>query len=423
MPYIARITLGKYMNIWCISKYASPPKYGVAARIFYLAKEFVKKENPTILITSDSNHLASYPDTEKPYNYENIDGIELIWTKNKKYKKTASMARIWSWLDFELSLFRMDRRKLFNPDIIIVSSLSLLSIVYGYYLKKKHNALLVLEVRDIWPLTLVAEGGFNRFHPLCIFLSIIEKFGYAKSDLIVGTMPRLDKHIKNILRYEKPFFCSPLGFDPEVMRERKMSDHRQLKTYFPKDKIIIGYAGSMGISNNLETFIRCIPAFVANDHIHFVLVGGGDLRARYESILSLQPNVTFAPKITPSQVPYFLDQCDVLYLSTHSSEVWEYGQSMNKVVEYMYAGKPVVASYSGYPSMLNEANSGIFVEPNDIELLKLALLQVTQMSNLERVEMGSRGKVWVENNRTYEKLAEEYLKLLDHLVEKRELRV
>ena len=30
------------MNICWISKYASPPKYGVAARIFYLAKEFVK---------------------------------------------------------------------------------------------------------------------------------------------------------------------------------------------------------------------------------------------------------------------------------------------------------------------------------------------------------------------------------------------
>ena len=41
------------------------------------------------------------------------------------------------------------------------------------------------------------------------------------------------------------------------------------------------------------------------------------------------------------------------------SKVWDYGQSMNKIVDYMMAGKPVVASYSGYPSMLNEAGSGI----------------------------------------------------------------
>jgi len=411
------------MKIWCISKYASPPKYGVAARIFYLAKEFVKKGHRTALIASDSNHLASFPKSSQSYNYENLDNVEYVWFKNRKYERTASIARVLSWFDFEFSLFKMNREKLFKPDVIIVSSLSLLSVVYGYYLKKKYDALLVLEVRDIWPLTLVAEGGFSRYHPLSVFLAMIEKFGYARSDLIVGTMPRLNKHVRRVLGYDKPFFCSPLGIDPQVMKQRSETVNSQLKLYFPDDKVIIGYAGSMGISNNLGAFMQCIQDLESNESVHFVLVGGGDLRPSYEKMLSQQSNVTFVPKITPDEVPYFLEQCDVLYLSTHNSEVWNYGQSMNKIVEYMYAGKPVVASYSGYPSMLNEANSGEFVDPDDINGLKLSLLKMAEMSDSERVDIGRRGKDWIEEKRAYNRLAEEYLTLLGDLVSKRAQRV
>ena len=89
---------------------------------------------------------------------------------------------------------------------------------------------------------------------------------------------------------------------------------------------------------------------------------------------------------------------------------------MNKVVEYMYAGKPIVASYSGYPSMLNEADSGIFVEPNNIDTLKSTLLALVNMSDVERFDMGIRGKKWIEKNRTYEKLSTEYLEVLEALV-------
>ena len=37
-----------------------------------------------------------------------------------------------------------------------------------------------------------------------------------------------------------------------------------------------------------------------------------------------------------------LSRCDLLYFSVHVSTVWKYGQSLNKVIDYMLAGKPVV---------------------------------------------------------------------------------
>lgn len=407
------------MNILCISKYASPPKYGVAARLFYLAKEMVKKGHNVTLLTSDSNHLAKYPEIVEDFKREYIDGVDTVWFKNIKYSKTASMLRIFSWLSFEYSLFSFKKSQLIKPDVIIVSSLSLFSVIYGYYLKKYFKVPLVFEVRDIWPLTLVAEGGVSKWHPLSILMWIIERFAYAKADLIVGTMPKLDLHVRNILGYQKECFCSPLGFDSAVMEQRSHNFNTEIQNYFPVKKTIVGYAGSMGISNNLDTFIDSIYELRNNSSLHFVLVGGGDLREKYIADLEGLSNVTFVPRISPDLVPAFLSQCDILYLSTHDSEVWNYGQSMNKVVEYMYAGKPIIASYSGFPSMINESGCGSFIDSNDKYSLLKEFDGFSKMESSVLKEMGKKGAIWIRKHRCYSTLSAQYLIRLESLLDRK----
>jgi glycosyltransferase involved in cell wall biosynthesis len=403
------------MNIWLISKYASLPKYGTGARLFYLSKEIGNLGHNSLLITSDSNHLAKFPSTNDRYNFETIEGTSVIWIKTKKYLKTASLDRILSWFDFEWKLFHMPLSKFAKPEIVIVSSLSIFTIFYGYYLKKKYNAFLVFEIRDIWPLTMTEEAGFNKYHPLVLFIGFIEKFGYKNADLIVGTMPRLDLHVKNILGYERIFYCSPLGFNSDnYMEETQETSSNSFD--FPKDKIIIGYAGSMGITNALESYIECIKLLnIENPNIHFVLVGSGDLKSQYESDLKECSNVTFLPRIIQSEVKYLLANCDILYLSAQDSKVWEYGQSMNKVVEYMLAKKPIIARYSGFPSMIDEADCGMIVNSNNINSIKDAILSLSLKSPEERRIIGERGKDWIFKNRKYDKLAAEYLTEIERL--------
>lgn len=403
------------MNILCISKYASPPSYAkVPARLFVLAKEFIKLGHKTTLITSDSNHLSAYPNTNKIYNFEIVEDVSLCWLKTRKYIKTASVDRVLSWFDFERKLFKLDIKKLDKPDVVIVSSLSIFTIVYGYYLKKKFNAFLVFEIRDIWPLTMTEEGGFSKWHPLVLLIGVVERFGYKNADLIVGTMPRLDLHVKNILGYEKPFHCSPLGFNP-INYQEEFVDSNPFDDVFPKDKVVVGYAGSMGITNALEPFIETIKLLRNNENIHFMLVGSGDLRVKFEKELEGCNNVTFLARIEQNQVKYFLKKCDILYLSTKDSKVWEYGQSMNKVVEYMLSSKPIIASYAGYPSMINEANCGKFVKTSSPDELKKAILTIINLSKEDREQLGQNGKKWVYENRQYSKLAKDYLNKISEI--------
>ena len=76
-------------------------------------------------------------------------------------------------------------KRAYLPDILVVSSLSFFTILNGLLFKFFFKVPLVFEIRDIWPLTLTAEGGYKNKNPLIMLMSFIEKIGYKYSDLII----------------------------------------------------------------------------------------------------------------------------------------------------------------------------------------------------------------------------------------------
>lgn len=403
--------------IWCISKYATPPKYGYGARLYYIAKEFIKFDTEVLLIGSDSLHLATFPQTDSKYNYENIEGVPYLWIKTRKFKKTASIQRLVSWIDFEHKLCKLNLKQFNIPDVVIISSLSLLTINYGLYIKKKYNCKLVFEIRDIHPLYLTEEFGVSKWNPYIMYLRRIEKKGYRKSDLIVGTMPNLKQHVYESIKQEKNVIHSPIGI-PEIW-QNGIVKNTEIDKLFPTDnKFIVGYAGSMGVSNNLEAFIQAIKEMSKETEIHFVLVGSGDLREKYIEEFTGYKNVTIGPRISQKDIPYFLSKCDVLYLSGQKSKVWDYGQSLTKLIDYMMASKPVIASYSGYESMLNEANSGTFIPVGESKPIINSIMFYKRMNKSERDLYGLRGRKWVLKNRDYSDIAKSYYDEINKLFDK-----
>jgi len=53
----------------------------------------------------------------------------------------------------------MPKGQLPKPDVIVASSLSPLTVVNGFLLRKRYRCRLVFEIRDIWPLTITEEGA------------------------------------------------------------------------------------------------------------------------------------------------------------------------------------------------------------------------------------------------------------------------
>jgi glycosyltransferase involved in cell wall biosynthesis len=406
---------GQAKSIWIISKYASSSEYGFESRLFALAREFSNSGRKPVIISSDSNHLAAFPHFDSRYTRETPGGFETWWIRTLRYTKTVSVRRVLSWIDFELKLFLMPKKQLPSPDVIIVSSLSLLTILNGVWLRRRYGCKLIFEIRDIWPLTLTEEGGYSDSNPFVRLLAWVERFGYRRADLVVGTMPNLAEHVAGVAGDGIACECVPFGFNPSAFNKQEPLPPDYPAQHIPRDRFVIGYAGSIGLTNALDTIITCARELAEDTRYFFVFLGGGDLLERYMEETRDLENVMFLPKVKRVQVQAVLKSCDILYFAVHDSPVWKFGMSLNKLIDYMMAAKPVLASYNGFPSMLDEAACGEFVPADDVASLRNAIHRFSEMPTERLVEMGERGRAWLLENRRWDVLARQYLDICDGL--------
>jgi len=377
-----------------------------------LMREIAAIGHRCVIITSDSNRLAQVPQLDQAVWMQELDGMTVCWLRTLKYEVAKSARRILSWIDFEWRLLRLPKKRLPRPDVVVVSSLSLLTILNGFLLRWRYQCRLVLEIRDIWPLTITEEGGFSRRNPLVLGLGLIERLGYRYADAVVGTMPNLQEHVAQVLGRPRLTHCIPMGIDEDALRAAESVPEDYVRAHLPTGKFLIAHAGTIGITNALDTFLECAQALQEDSRLHFLVMGEGDLRSVYQKKYAHLRNLSFAPRVKKSMVQSVLSRCDLLYFSVHPSKVWRYGQSLNKVIDYMLAGKPVLASYTGFPSMINEAGCGSYVPAGSVEDLRLEVLRYASMDAQERLQMGERGRQWVLTHRPYPVLARQYLDIL-----------
>lgn len=401
-------------TIWYISKYMTPPYAArVGARGFMILREMARLGQRAVLVTSDSNHLADVPKIDGREFVEVVDGVDVLWLKTRKYDSARSLGRILSWFDFEWQLWRHPKGALPRPDVVIVSSPSPLAIFNGLWLRRKHRCKLVFEVRDIWPLTLVAAGGYSSSDLPVLFMGIVERLSYRQADLIVGTMPNLGEHVEKVLGEKKIVACIPQGLDEQLLADQEPLPEGYVELYIPSDRFVVCHAGTIGADNALETLMACAGRMVTtHPRIHFLVVGDGYLKADFERRYANLANVTFAPGVPKKAVQSVLARCNLLYFAAHRSPLTQFGQSLNKIVDYMYAAKPIIGSYSGFPSMINEAGCGSFVPAEDADALRAEIERYFAMPDEERSRMGKRGRDWLLEHRRFATLASDYLRLL-----------
>jgi glycosyltransferase involved in cell wall biosynthesis len=395
-------------TIWLICKYASPDKYFFGTRHFYFAEEWVKNGNEVTIFTSNSSHLTDkLPRFAKGRMVEEIHGVRTVWLKVLKSFKSSSALRVLGWIQFEWKVITTSKRNFKSPDVIIASSLSILSIISGFLLARYYNARFILEIRDIWPLSAIQLGGYSSRHPLMLLLRRLEKFGYRNADVIVGTMPNLKEHVEDVEPNFKACVCIPQGIKEEELNRFEPLDKDYLAETFTQGTFKVAYAGTLNANNPIEVLLEAVAKLPAEEHVEAYILGSGTMLATYKVKYAHCKRIKFIAPIPKKLVKAFLKQTDLCFDSI-DSEIARFGLSRNKWIDYMNAGKPIICSYSGYQSMLNEANCGSFIEFGNINLLTAEILKYKGMSMEEREIMGARARVFLLNNRLFTKLAKQY---------------
>lgn len=390
--------------VWIINQYASTPATGVGGRHFYLARELSKQGYKVYLVVSANHHLLrSKPELNTAYYCEQCDGFSVIWVRMPDYKEAHSRKRALSWFIFPWRLQGLQRVIPDAPDTILVSSPSLFSFLGGRRLAKKLTARLVFEVRDIWPLTLVELGGYSKNHPFIKLMQWIEDEAYRVSDAVISNLKNSVEHMVSRGLSRGKFSWIPNGFSRDEV-DLRVEINSGTSKRIPRNKFIIGYAGTLGVANALDTLILSAEKLVEYKEIAFVLVGDGKEKNNLKRLVNDKGlnNVFFLDSIPKLEIQSMLSYFDVCYIGLTNDPLFRFGVSPNKLFDYMYSAKPIIyAIDSGDYKPVEAASAGIQVPAEDPEALSKAIVDIYGKTEEERRLMGLNARRAAENEYEY----------------------
>jgi len=365
-------------KILFLCKYLSTEKNGFESRLSVLIKYF-KKNNYRVAAITSSSSLKKIK-IKNQYLHKKIDNVDYFFINETRKYSSYSIQRILSWIEFELRVFTFSYDKVgFKPDIIYVSSLSLLSILNGIYLKKKFNSKLVFEMRDFWPYFLYTNGKFSRFNPFIILLDLIEKYGIYKSDLIVSLIPRIRQYIKYRGFSNKKTLASTFPVNKKFFL--RLSN---LKINIDDTKFNICYAGNFGFDNHLDCLLNLISNIKDKSFV-FHFFGDGSQKKILRKKFSHLINCNFYNHIDYKKLHSVLIQMDCLIVSFGFNNKYPlFGYELNKLNNYLMASKPILAIGSK-KNLLKNRGKFIFISKNNSLFFekKLILLKKNYKSFLK----------------------------------------
>lgn len=398
---------------WIINQYASTPATGMGGRHYYLARELVKQGYQIYLIASSANHLLHHkPEINEPYKVELVDGVNFVWVNMPQYTDAHSKRRALNWFFFAWRLQGL-ANFLTTPDVILYSSPSPIGFLGAERLANQVKARLLFEVRDIWPLTLTEIGGYSTTHPFIRLMQWIEDHAYRRADAVVSNLKNAVEHMVERGMSREKFTWIPNGFSlDEVALKVPLAD--SVWQQLPQDKFIVGYTGTLGVANALDTLIMAAEKLCNHTEIVFVLVGGGKEKVILQEMVSNKglDNIIFIEPIPKVQIQAMLSHFDACYIGWLNDELYRFGIGANKIPEYLYSGKPVLHAYSGACDPVTEYDSGIQISAENADLLAKAVLQLYHMPVEKRTLLGSNGHKAATEHYEYGQLAQQLAKVM-----------
>ena len=407
------------MNIWMFNHHAVTPDQPCGTRHYDFAQELSQRGHSVTIFASSFNHLLH----KEMRHYhgrtailEKVNGLNFVWLRTPPYTKN-NWRRVANMLVYFWRAFRVpNKMSLQKPDLIIGSSVHLLAVLSAYFLAKRYKTPFIMEIRDLWPQTLI-DMGIPRWHPFIMAMKQLEKFLYKKADKIITLLPKAADYIVSLGIDANKIYWISNGVDMQRFDRECFVPSR-----LPQETFSVLYAGAVGKANNLDVLLDAAMEFRENKSIRFYIVGDGPEKTRLATRakeLDLD-NLLFEKPVPKNEISSKLSSASCLFFNLQDTPVFKYGISSNKLFDYLAAGRPVIFSCNATNNPVEDAGAGITISPDDSQLLVKAILEIYNMSKHERNEMGNRGRGFVRKHFSIPVLTDTMEQLLKQALEKKQ---
>ena len=387
------------MNILLVTD-AYPPEIRSSSHLMLeLAEEMRARGHRMTVLTSWPRYNLSSPDAADGLGEkESADGITVIRVHTLPHHKVNFVVRGIAQLVMPRQFLRaLKRHSSETFDAVIVYSPPLPLAMVGRVLRKR-GATFVLNIQDLFPQNAIDLGVLSN--PLLIAMfRAIERRAYKSADkILVHSESNL-----SFLKRANPRVAEKLGVLHnwvDAKEYRLPASTRFRERYGLENKFIIGFAGVLGPSQQLDLIVRATARLTALEDLAFLFVGdGGEL----ENLKSLAAetgatNTHFHPFIPREDYPELLKNFDAglvcLSPRNHTPVV------PGKLLTYMAAALPVLAVLnreSDGNQIVRDADCGLAVPSDDEEAVASAIKELYE-SRDKLAAWGANGQAYADTH-------------------------
>ncbi|NOZ36668.1 MAG: glycosyltransferase family 4 protein [Gammaproteobacteria bacterium] len=202
---------------------------------------------------------------------------------------------------------------------------------------------------------------------------------------------------------------------PKLDRLRIMPPVESLKK---GKKFLVGYVGVMGAQEGIDYLLRAAQHIVfemGRQDVHFGLVGGGtslDEMKAYAEQLKISQYVTFTGRVPDEEMLQMLNTADVCVNPDVANEMND-KSTMNKIMEYMALGKPIV-QFDLTEGRYSAQEASLYALKNDDKDMAEKIVELLDNAK-KRTAMGKLGRKRVEDKLSWEHEAPKLLQAYDIL--------
>jgi glycosyltransferase involved in cell wall biosynthesis len=269
----------------------------------------------------------------------------------------------------------------------------LLFLVGGFF-KLFFGTKFLFDHHDINPELYEAKfGRRDLFWKLMVWL---EKMTFRVADVSIATNESYRK-----IAIERG------GMDPQkvfVVRSGPKLERLRILPPVPTlkkgRKYLVGYVGVMGKQEGIDLLLRAARHIIVDMNrkdVHFGLVGGGTSLHQLEAYaeeLGIADYVTFTGRVPDQKMLEMLNTADVCVNPDVANELND-KSTMNKVMEYMALGKPIV-QFDLTEGRVSAQQASLYAKQNDAVDMAEKIVELIDDPE-RRVRMGEYGRHRIEH--------------------------
>ncbi len=326
--------------------------------------------------------------------YEEIDGIAI-----HRYRLPVEASGALGYaLEYAVALactFALSWRVLFTRGFDVIHACNppdLFFLIGGFF--KLLGKKFLFDHHDLNPE--LYEAKFGRRDFFYRLMVAFERLTFRTADVSIAT----NESYKRIA-------VERGGMDPQrVFVVRSGPSLERMKILPPEPalkrgrKHLVGYVGVMGRQEGIDYLLQAARHIVVErgrTDVHFGLVGGGTSLDEMKALareLGVADHVTFTGRVPDAQLLAMLNTADVCVNPDVANEMND-KSTMNKIMEYMALGKPIV-QFDLTEGRFSARDASLYATKNDARDMAERILELLDDPG-RRARMGAYGRARVEN--------------------------